>query len=195
MATEVFAATSDGYVYKITGPSDYAGVTTATTGTGIDDTGLNPSCGQDAQYAAYQFCCAFDLSGVANIAAAKAATLSLYGTTITGSGYTVEARTFDWGASLDTSDYVTSAEFGGFTLLASKASSGLVTSAYNEFDSAAGLLSAVQAGGTLKMIIITDKFRTATQPGGNEYFQFQSADNTNKPKLTIVFAGGLHMVI
>lgn len=106
-------------------------------------------------------------------------------------GFTVEARTRDWGATLTTGDWVAGSALGALTLLATLASSGIgSTGEYKAMtQSGTALKDAVVAAGagTLRIILCSDRHRLNNEPGSSEYLIFEEYNHaTLKPKLVVV---------
>lgn len=185
----LYAAASDNIVY--TSSTTYANVTGGVSAKTLDTvTSATEYCGQyfaSPNYGNYEYFGAFDTSGVAGTI--TSVTLSLWGL---GSAllqnFTLEARAYDWGAAVDTGDYRTSAQLGSCTLLATRSTSGYTNGAYNVFTSTADFLTAINQSGITRIVVASDRFRTATTPTGSEYVWFASADTSgtaNDPKLVI----------
>ena len=132
----------------------------------------------------------FDLSGL-TADTISSASLSLYASSFSGT-FTVEARLYDWGATLTAADWVPGADLGDYPLLATLASTDITTSAQNAFtENGTALRDAIAsaAGGTLSILLATDTLRTGAAVG--QFIQFHSADNgtsENNPKLSYEYA-------
>lgn len=99
------------------------------------------------------------------------------------------ARLYDFGATIDTGDFRTPAQLAALTLLASFDTAGFsATDQYYDFDSEAAFADAIDTDGVTRMIIVSNRNESQTEPSGSEYFRFYSArqsGTTFDPKLTI----------
>lgn len=126
------------------------------------------------------------LAAIPGDATITAVTLRMYAVSTRGhsGGEVYRVRAFNWGSSVDSSDWDTA--YAG-DLLAHIAGGDIAFAAYNDFVSD-GLVAAVQAaiGGTLSMALATDKMESATAPGTDQFQDFYSgANGSNKPQLVI----------
>lgn len=147
----------------------------------------------------------FSLAGIADTETVSAAALSLYGQNDTSiTDFTIEARERDWGATLTAGDWVAGGDLSGLTLLASFATAGFSTSAYNDLTSEAAFVPAVQAAlaaDVIRMVICSSRTTSNTEPGGSESVTVYSANQagtTNDPKLTVTHAaagGGISIPV
>lgn len=171
--------------------SDAADDYTASTPTAGDGAGGSPAggdiyCGMNTG-TAYQAYLSFDTSTV--VGTITAVTLSLYGINDSSTtDFTLEARPYNWGASVAVADWRSAATFGSLTLLASTPTSGWVTSAYNALTSQAAFLSNINQSGTTYLVLASDRYRTGATPIVAEFVGFRSrdtGDTTTGPKLVI----------
>lgn len=173
----IYADTVDGYITAAPGTAD--GAAGAPVGGDI-------YCGMNTA-TAYQAFLSFDTSAAAGTI--TAVTLSLYGINDSSTtDFTLEARLYDWGATLTGADWRGAASFGALTLAASKATSGWATTAYNAMTSQAALLSNINQAGTTRFVLESDRYRTGATPSGPEFVGFASRDTgstTTGPKLVI----------
>jgi hypothetical protein len=140
-------------------------------------------------YYCYQGFYAFDTSSIGT-GTVTAVVFSLYGF-YDGSAtdFTIECRLKDWGASLDTADFVDGASLSGLTLLATFATSGFSAAGYNAFTDVA-FPANVNTGGTTRVMIASDRQRTNTAPAGEERVVTYFSDftgSTNDPKLVVTY--------
>ena len=142
---------------------------------------------------------AFDTSSLPDTDTVSAAALGLVENAGYGSGFgvsdTLEARTYDWGASVTTADFRAGATYNGLTLLASLASGSWSTTGYNTLtENGTNFQSAINKTGTTYIVLGTQKLAAGTAPpsdGDQSYWGIMSADNTgttNDPKLVVTHA-------
>lgn len=185
-----YAGTSDGYIASSN--ADYATARASTPG-GANDTNATAVVGQQTGYALYEMFVQFDTSGIDDADTVSQAVLSLYGTTdLSTTDFTAEARVSDWGASLTNTDWVAGASLSGLTRVATHASSGFATSAYNDFtEDGTNFRSAVNKTGATRLILVSDRLVAGTAPTGNELWICSTADEagtTQDPKLVVTHA-------
>jgi hypothetical protein len=130
---------------------------------------------------------AFDTSSVASGDTVSAAVLSVTGVNDwSDTDFDLQARDKDWGATVDTSDWVTS--YG--TLRAHRNTSAGVTGDLTDDAMAAGVVKA----GTTRLLLVSSRTVAGAGPTnpGLEYVEIYSADQagtTQDPKLTVTVAG------
>ena len=100
--------------------------------------------------------------------------------------FTQEIRAYDWGGTLEHTDWIAGADLGDNTLL----SSLLVdpSAGYNVFVSSAAFISAIVKDGNTLVGINSDRQRIGTTPTGQEYIMWACANaegTTEDPKLVI----------
>lgn len=203
----LFGDTADGYIHETGNSASYTALRAGTGSMSLNAVGANAAaCGQEwnnsvALFGYYEAFISFDLSPAAITAGAtiNSVTLSLFPTTVTIAGGTpqFQARSYDWGATLSTADFVASPTPGlsSLTLLATLAGASAAASSYNAFtESGSNFKSAVSAAGSgfLRILMCTDLMVAGTAPstsGNNpQYMIFDTADNTGTtvdPKLVI----------
>lgn len=132
---------------------------------------------------------AFDTSVIPDDATVTAAVLHGAGIgTVSGTAWTLEARLHDWGATIETSDYVPGADLAAKTLLATRAVSAGWTTSYNVFTSAAGMAGAINKTGFTRMVVAMDSLRATTFPaGGDDVGNLLLAGSTLPAKLVITY--------
>ena len=131
-------------------------------------------------YTDYEGFIQWDLTGIPAGANVTNPVLSLYiDTDSSTTDFNIEARTDDFGATLETGDWVAGASLSGLTLLASITTAGISTSAYTPLTSQAALATAVAAacGGYLRILFDSDRHVAGTTPSGNEYVLAKSNDS------------------
>lgn len=184
-----YSGTSDGYIYSSS--SIYS---TAASGSGTTAyTALTYDYVGQLLTGGYYYCdesfVAFDTSPIPDSDTITSSILSLYNyTDSSDTDFTVEARLYDWGASLTTADWISNASLSSYTLLASKATSGWTTG-YNEFsENGSAFVNNTSKTGTTYIVLNSDRHRGGTAPSGNEYVGFSTADETGTtqdPKLVV----------
>jgi hypothetical protein len=143
----------------------------------------------------------FNASAVAG--SASVGTLSLYGADAFGldTAFTTEARAHPWSSgNLTTADWVAGASLSALTRLATRASAGFTTSGYNAFTSDVAMLAAIDAHGTLDMLLCSARQTAGTAPSDGEYLEWISADasgTAQDPKIdiTTIDAGGAKLAL
>lgn len=190
MATyTIYSDTADGYLESF--DATYA---TARAGSGsinVDTTSTSIYVGQlSGTYYCIESFVSFDTSSVVGVV--SSATLSLYGKDDgSATDFTMTAATRDWGATLTTGDFVAGASLSGLTTVATFATSGFSIAGYNVFTSTGSFLSAINIGGTTRLIVYSSRHSGNNTPTGNEYVGCYSADQTgttNDPRLVVVAA-------
>lgn len=188
--TEVFADTADGFV-----SSTNATYSTARSGSGLSaNTTADLRVGQSRpkDYLVEQGFLTFDTSAIDDGDTIDSVTLALWLTTDSSSAdFVTEAREYDWGGSLTTTDFRAGTALAALTLLASINSSGIgATGAYKSFTSEAAFLTATGLKtGMVNVHLSSAEQRLNSAPAGNEFLVWESANTagtSNDPKLTIV---------
>ena len=139
----------------------------------------------DGLYDCFEAFFGFDTSSIAG--AITSVDFALY-CFISDTDFTLEARLFDCGDSVETTDFQPGSALDSLQLLASLPTLGLGT-AYQPFTDAAFTTNINQSGFT-RCIVVSDRHRLDLSPSGLEYIAFSSADHTGTsqdPKLTIVY--------
>lgn len=186
----VYGDTTDGYI-----SSQDAVYTNARDGLGTlnPDTGSSTAlCGQNTAggpiYSCNESFVAFDLIGVDTSAVMSAAALSLWVSSDSSTtDFTVEARAFDWGASLTNADFRTAAQLGALTLVASRSTSAVVAASYLDLTDVA-LVANLTVGLVNRFVLCSDRHTAGTTPTTAEYLTFSMANaagTTQDPKLTL----------
>jgi hypothetical protein len=197
MATYViYADAADGWVY-----SQNATYTTARSGGTLaaDNSGAVTAVGQrlaTSVYYCHETFLSFDTSSV--VGTPDSASLELYGyssDTDGVGGWTVNARAYDWGASLTTGDWIAGASLSGNALRATFASSSFATSAYNAFTAESTFKD--NLANPVRLVLSSSRHEAGTVPANStttgdaadERLIFQTTDTSGTsqdPKLTIV---------
>src|ERR1035437_808320 len=110
-----------------------------------------------------------------------------YSKNITGSAFTVNARIYNWGASLDTGDYIAGASLTGNTLVAHLATGSFTTSAYNNLTNDA-FPANINGAGTTYVVLDSSRVEAGNTPTAFEEIGIRMASSTggtNTPYLTI----------
>lgn len=159
---------------------------------------VSNSIGQDFFVPDSNFYCrqtfyAFDTSSIGS-ATIDQVDFSLFAVTDSSvQDFTLEVREHDWGAALTTADFVAGASLAALTRLATFATSGWTTSAYNLFtEDGTNFRSAIDPLGTTRVLVHSDRQRTNNAPvsGSTEYVSAYTADQTgttNDPKLVVTY--------
>lgn len=193
MATlTAYAAAADGYVRS--GDPTYS---TARAGASLEtgDAAAFYNLGQTwngFNYLIYEVFLSFDTSSIPDDAVISAVELSLYGNgDLSDTDFDIEARLYDWGASVTTADWVAGASLGGYTLLASRSTSGLSVAGYNAFtENGSNFRDNINKTGTTSILLCSSRHRAGNTPTGNEYVTFFSTDETGTtkdPKLVVTY--------
>lgn len=194
--TTVFADASDGYLSS--SDSAYAtaraGAALAAT-TGATDLQVDQFSNGSTRFIRVSYV-SFDTSAISDSDVVSSVALDLWLTTDSSTtDFTVEARDYDWGATLTTTDWVAGASVSGLPLSASLATSGIgSTGAYKTFTSDPSFTSVTNIKtGIVHLLLHSSRFRNGDAPanGVTEGVNFQEADNTGTtqdPKLTITHA-------
>lgn len=194
--TTVFSATGDGYVIS----RDDAGLTYAAarngTGAPIDtfttepDIYLGQQLNPNPQINLVYF--RFDTSTIGAGQTVSAVDASLWGVFDGGTqAFTLEMRTYDYGAALTSADYQPGATYAALPLLASKTSATMASGSYNLFTDSGLFPDAIQVAGFTGIVVGSSRFAGNNAPAGAEYWGVASADEVgtvNDPKLVITHA-------
>jgi hypothetical protein len=137
----------------------------------------------------YEAFISFDTSSIPDGATITAATLYLWGSDDQSAvDFTIEARAFDYGATIETGDFRTRAELTALTLAASRSTVGWSLGGYNTFTSDAALLSVINKSGATRFVLNSSLHRTGATPAAYEYIVFHAGDITGQePKLVVTY--------
>ena len=188
MATFViYAASSDGYINSnsATYATARSGGGTISAVTGAPNTYVGQYYGAPTYYV-YEAFLQFDTSSVSGTVASATLAVYIEGDTST-TDFTINARAYDWGASLTTADFVAGASLSGNALRATRATSGLSVGAYNDFTSDSSFAS--NTADPVRLVLASDRTESNTAPTGAEYvdwYPVATSGTTQDPKLTIV---------
>lgn len=148
-------------------------------------------------YYLYETFLSFDTSTIPDSAIISSVTLSLHGGDYVDQSttdFTIEARTYDWGASLTTADWVAGADLTSNTLLASRSTSGWSTSAYNDLtENGSNFVSAINKTGITRIILCSSRTKDGNTPTGAEYVNLGASEKSgtsNDPKLSVTYVLG-----
>jgi hypothetical protein len=194
MATYTINATSNGGYINATG-SNYSNTRgsgssgkTAYTNLGYGLAGQGRVSGPN--YFLYEGFLEFDTS-VLSGKTITSATLKIYPTDLQQSNtFTIEARLRDFGATFEKADWVAGDDLAALTLLATLTSASAGTGAYRSFTDVA-MVANLNTAGKTRMVLATDRFRTATQPVNGppyELVQWDAPSNASVPQLVVVTA-------
>ena len=108
-------------------------------------------------------------------------------------GWLFELYAHDWGDTLTDADWVSDSDVAGMTLLASWDTDDYTANTRYEFDVESALSTAVAAAkasdGTLRTVLVTSKFRLATEPTSSNWFfgawGLPHAQLSDRPTLTV----------
>lgn len=107
----------------------------------------------------------------------------------TPTDFTLEARQNDYGATLETGDYVAGASLSGLTLLASIGTSGIGIDAYKTLtESGSSLRDALNRDGYTRMLLCSSRTRVGNDPSGDEYLDIRPSSmsgTSQDPKITV----------
>jgi len=134
----------------------------------------------------------FDTSSIGDGDSVSAAVFSIWPTGAGSVTRLFEARLSDWGTSLGTSDFITGANFGNYTLAAHyDAADGWSFPYVNFVDDA--LPANINKTGATRLVVCTSYFRTQTTnpstTSDSSYYALSSdyAGTTSDPKLTVTY--------
>lgn len=209
--TTVFAGTADDGIVSRAATYANARAGTSTTlfavqssaswnsDTSVIEVGQQNIGGSD--FFCFQSFLSFDTSSIPDTDTVSAAALAVieeatsYGPAEFTTADTLQARTFNWGASVTTADYQAGATFNGLTLLASLASgSWAANPTYNTLtENGTNFQTAVNVTGTTFVVLGTANFAGNTAPSVDtrSYWPILSANTTGTtqdPKLTVTHA-------
>lgn len=196
----LFAEASDGELVS----SHDGGYTPARDGTGnlgvtATDDGTTISLGQresGGQFWVWVDFFNFDVSSISAGSTIDSATLSVYLTSDSSTtDFTIEARSHDWGNTLESGDWVPGANLSGLTLLASLGTNGIgATDEYKALTSEAALAMAIESAiagdGVLRLLLCSSRTTNDNAPIGLEAVVISSADEvgtTQDPKLDVTY--------
>jgi hypothetical protein len=107
----------------------------------------------------------FDTSSI--VGTITSATLRVHVTSdVSTVDFTIQARLYDYGASLTTGDWLAGASIGASTLLASRSSAGVSDAALNDLtESGTNLQTNINRSGMTRIVLVTDQQSSASDPG------------------------------
>lgn len=107
--------------------------------------------------------------------------------------FLTEVYVRDYGAAVDTADWVPGGSFGGLTKVAQIDSSTVTASAYNSFADV-NLPANIVKNGITRLVLVSARVIASTVPAGDEYLTWYATDATNFPKIDVTYtpaaAGG-----
>ena len=192
-----YSGTADGYLWSFD-----ATYTTARAGPsdGAADADVSLINGQfyngSTTYGVHESFADWDTSAIGTDTV-SAATLSLWAVTDDStSNFTSRIRLYDWGATLTTADWIAGADLSGNTLLATFASAGVTTGAYNDFTDVA-FPANVNTGGATRVVLSSDELEAGNAPAAFQRIIWSSANvagTTQDPKLVVTHAAAATVV-
>jgi hypothetical protein len=182
-----FSTTADGIVRS--GPGTTYSTVRAGTSLFLDNAGTTFPVGQTfitPNYRCWEGFLDFDTSSIADTDTIDSVVLSLWGeSNESDTDFTVEARLQDWGATLETTDWIAGADLGTPPLMATYATTGFTTGVYNAFTSDAAFVGNINKAGVTRLVLCSERHRNNTTPTGLERVIFQSNEGANDPKLVV----------
>ena len=147
--------------------------------------------GQNIGFQCWEGFCDFDTSALGSGASISAAVLSLYVNTDNSlTDFTATAALRAWGADLAIADFVAGASLSALTTVATLASSGVTSNAYNDFTDVA-LPANIDKTGNTRLLIYSSRHSGNNTPTTDEHLGFYgSAHVVFKPRITITYTGG-----
>lgn len=190
--TVIFADAADDFVRG----TDAVYATARQVGSSIPGpAGLSLQCGQffTTAYGCDEALISFDTSTAGTPVTAE---LRVVGSndSSTAADFTLEARLHDWGTAVEVADFVAGDDLAGKTLLATLTTVGFLVGSspfgvniFTDVDMAAN----VNTAGFTRMVLASDRQRTAVTPTGLELVAIRSANTigtADDPRLTITDA-------
>lgn len=193
MATlTVESSTADGRLLRTS--TNYA---TARGGSSAGSVSVGSGAAQIGQqlnagsYTCYETFLDFDTSAIPDAATITAVTLRLYGSADSSTtDFTIEAREYDWGATLETGDWIGGANLGDYTLLGSLSTVGFSTSGYNTFaEESTNFQTAINKTGVTRIVLCSSRHRVGNTPSGTEFVTIVTADGSSgqRPELEVTY--------
>jgi len=167
----IYSTVTDGAV-----ASSNATYATAVAGAGlVAATGASgyEQLGQQLGYAIWQLFFEFDCSVISGSETVDSAVFySQTRNNFLDTNFTLEARDFDFGATVDTTDWRTDSQLGALTLLGSISSASITVKVYFGFSDTAMAALVDNKSATTRFMVCSDRNRTATAPTANEYLNY-----------------------
>jgi hypothetical protein len=190
--TTIFGDTTDGRVQS-TATTVYADARSGASGLSANAGEGFANLGQrllTADYFCYEHFHAFDTSSIPDTDVITAVEFSLWSIANPTTNFVVEARLFDWGATLTTADWIAGASLSAQTLLASADTSTLPTAdtAYWTLTSEAAFPPAINKTGFTRFMLCSANQTNNVAPTGNEFFVplfAEEAGTTKDPRLVV----------
>lgn len=199
MATlTVYASTADNDVKStedIYATARAGGILAAgAAGGGSSTVGQDFTPGKPGFYDIWEAFESFDTSSLGASATVSAAALTLTSSADSSvTDFTIQARIHDWGAVVETADWVAGASLSGKTLVATHATSaGWTAGTGYEFTDVA-LPANVNKTGTTYILLNSSRHQGNNAPTGDEFIQLRTADYTgtaSDPKLVVTYTSG-----
>lgn len=203
--TNVYASSTDGQILSSSTTYADAREGTGTASLSANTTTSTQDVGQrlsGSTYSCWELFFRYDMIG-GGIPAGSVATAASFKFTIRADGsttdFTIEARDYDWGASLTTADWVAGSALSGKQLLASISTSGIanpftMTNYVSGTDKLLDAVNAALAGdGILKILLCSDRHGAGTTPTGQENMRlYMNESATNVPELSVTYPDAGH---
>lgn len=192
-AVSAFTPNVNGYVYAQN--TVYA---TAQTGSNLIAASSNGTifAGQQLSgglYQPFEGLVSFDTSAIPDAATVLSATLTLTSkNAANGSGYILQARLYDFGATIETADWVAGASLASKTLLATASVLPASANLPVPFTSAAAFAANINVTGSTRIVLCSDRQVASTAPTGLEFASFTDSTDANsayRPTLTVTYTG------
>lgn len=188
-----YSGTADGYVRSsdTTYSTARSGSNLATNTAATDFTSGQLLSG--ATYFLYEPLVQWDTSAIGTDIVSAAA-LSLWAVSnVSDTEFTSNVRLYDWGVAITTADWIAGASLGGQTLLATFASAGVSTGAYNTFTEVA-LAANINTSGATRIVIGSSEMEAGNAPAAGQHINWSTADTagtTQDPKLVVTHAAAM----
>jgi len=192
--TTVFAGANDFWV--LNHDDSYANARSGAAGTKFMDVGNEPVLfvGQAdpahaGGYECMEIMLEFDTSSIPDTDTIDSGVFSIWGSNDNDPGdlMTVQLRAYDWGGTMQDTDWRSDSQLNALTLCATLAPGSLITTDYNDFASQAGMVGSVNKTGFSRYVLCSNRHIAGTV-SVEEYLQLISADTsgtTNDPKLVV----------
>jgi hypothetical protein len=192
-----FSDVSDG---RVESTSTVYATARAGAGLSVNTTSTTTSFGQNfttPNYVLRQVFLGFDTSSIPDTDTIDSVVLSLSGTIDPGDNNDdPEARIFDWGTTVETTDWRDGTAYNALTRVATRDNSiTWSVVGYNDFASDGTFITNINTTGFTRLVVCTAEFAAAGAPLIDErfgLFMADQADTTNDPKLVVnhTAAGG-----
>ncbi len=160
---------------------------TARSGSSVGgDSGGVIEIGQTPGYATYESFISFDTSSIPDNATIDSVTLSISGNT-DGSvtDFTIEARLYDWGPTLDNADWVPGANMGSYTRLSTASSANFSTGYMTFTEDGVNFRNNINKTGWTRIVLTSNRFVSGTVPTSQESIYMNGGGLASKPTLVV----------